>query len=321
MTKSKPKTPPECAQVAENTRLFLALEAPIGPKEVVDFEPVFPDQEYEINTRHKEQSEKNACSTIGSSEGCQEEEGQEQSEGRYCGAPRGKKKQEDFVKKNIELASAAGGQVLMTQAEKERLAELLREMKEEEEDNARGADGEEDVWAGSILAGLGYTPEPSNLEQLIDIDTRLQLLLPPEDFFSVRSPYINRSTSQARGLEAGWEPVGDLQPGEQVLQDVREKRGQERRLQEIQQQLEILGQGHEITCESPRLAEEQLHSLLDECELSQSWSRGPGSGDTTPWDPDRVDADGLRSRSPRLSEALLSGLLRDAYTTSFTRLG
>jgi hypothetical protein len=47
-------------------------------------------------------------------------------------------------------------------------------------------------------------------------------------------------------LEAGW----DRLPGEKVLQDIREKRGQERRLQEIQLQLELLGQGQEIIVSS-----------------------------------------------------------------------
>lgn len=58
---------------------------------------------------------------------------------------------------------------------------------------------------------------------------------------------------QGRGSEVGWKCDGDPQPGEKVLQDIKERKGQERRLQEIQQQLEILGQGQEMTVSSKRL--------------------------------------------------------------------
>lgn len=52
---------------------------------------------------------------------------------------------------------------------------------------------------------------------------------------------------QVHGSEVGWKCDGDRQPGEKVLQDRKERRGLERRLQEIQQQLEILGQSPEMT--------------------------------------------------------------------------
>lgn len=56
---------------------------------------------------------------------------------------------------------------------------------------------------------------------------------------------------QGHGSEViGWKCDGDPQPGEKVLQDIKERRGQERRLQEIQQQLEILGQGQEMNVSS-----------------------------------------------------------------------
>lgn len=58
---------------------------------------------------------------------------------------------------------------------------------------------------------------------------------------------------QAHGSDVGWKCDGDPQPGETVLQDTKERRGQERRLQEIQQQLEILGRGQEMTVSSKQL--------------------------------------------------------------------
>ncbi|XP_010788990.1 estrogen receptor-like, partial [Notothenia coriiceps] len=104
-----------------------------------------------------------------------------------------------------------------------------------------------DMWAVSVPTGQGYIPEPSDLEQLIDIDSKMQLLLPVEEFASMNSSYRNLTMSQGRGSEVGWKCDGDPQPGEKALQDIKERRGQERRLQEIQQQLEILGQGQHMT--------------------------------------------------------------------------
>ncbi|XP_042244340.1 fibrous sheath-interacting protein 1 isoform X1 [Thunnus maccoyii] len=274
LLQNKPEGRSECPHEAVNTRLFLALEAPTGLEEEDDFVPVFKTQvsdcEQDRDRQHGGLSEKRPDSTIESFEAGREETGEEQFEGSRYGASEGKKKQRDFVKRNIELVSGEGGQVLLTQAEKERLAELLQEIDEEEEDSARGADSEEDMWAVSVLTGQGYTPQPSDLEQLIDIDSKIRLLLPVEESLSVQSSYTNVSLSQGRGSEViGWKCDGDPQPGEKVLQDIKERRGQERRLQEIQQQLEMLGQGQEMTNESPDLTEEQLLILLDECEQTE----------------------------------------------------
>ncbi len=57
---------------------------------------------------------------------------------------------------------------------------------------------QQDMWAVSVLTDQGYTPEPSDLEQLIDIDSKIRLLLPVEEFLPVRSSYTNLSMSQVR---------------------------------------------------------------------------------------------------------------------------
>ncbi|XP_067470031.1 fibrous sheath-interacting protein 1 isoform X2 [Thunnus thynnus] len=200
LLQNKPEGRSECPHEAMNTRLFLALEAPTGLEEEDDFVPVFKTQfsdcEQDRDRQHGGLSEKRPDSTIESFEAGREETGEEQFEGSRYGASEGKKKQRDFVKRNIELVSGEGGQVLLTQAEKERLAELLQEIDEEEEDSARGADSEEDMWAVSVLTGQGYTPQPSDLEQLIDIDSKIRLLLPDEESLSVQSSYTNVSLSQ-----------------------------------------------------------------------------------------------------------------------------
>lgn len=58
---------------------------------------------------------------------------------------------------------------------------------------------------------------------------------------------------QDGGPEAGSSSDGDLQPGEEkVLQDIREWNGLERRLREIQEQLETMSWSQELTVSSKR---------------------------------------------------------------------
>ncbi|XP_034713747.1 fibrous sheath-interacting protein 1 isoform X4 [Etheostoma cragini] len=226
LQQNKPEGHSECAQEAMNTRLFLALEALTGTEEEDDFVPVFetqvPDCDHISDSLYLEQSEKRPESLTESFELRHEETRKEQFEGSQCGASKGKKKQKDFVKRNIELVSGEEDQVLMTPAEKERLAELLREV--DEEDGAGGADREEDMWTGQ-----GYSPEPSDLEQLIDIDSKICLLLPAEELHSVHSSYSILIMSQN---------------------------------------------------ESPDLTEEQLLSLLDGCEPTESRTQDLEMNDT-----------------------------------------
>ncbi|XP_027130468.1 fibrous sheath-interacting protein 1 isoform X1 [Larimichthys crocea] len=283
---NKPEGRSECAQESLNTRLFLALEELSGTEEEDDFVPVFetqvPDCGQSRGSQYWEQSEKMPYSLTESFEIDHEETGEEQFEGSHCGASKGKKKQKDFVKRNIELVNGEGGQVILTQAEKERLAELLQEDDQTEEDSARGADSEDDMWAVSVLTGQGYTPEPSDLEQLNDIHSKIRRLLPIEEFISVQSSYTDLVLSQGHGSEVSWKCDGDPQPGEKVLQDIKERRELERRLQEIEQQLEILDQSQEMTNESPDLTEEQLRGLLEECELAEIRAEALEMIDTTP---------------------------------------
>ncbi|XP_035761806.1 fibrous sheath-interacting protein 1 isoform X3 [Neolamprologus brichardi] len=197
---NKPEGHSGCAQEALNTRLFLALEVPEGTDEDNNVIPVFdtqiPEHEQNGNNQHLEPSKKRPDSLIRSFEGDYEDTREDQFERSHSGDSKGMNKQKDFVKKNIELVNAGGGEVLLTQAEKRRLAELLREIDEEEDDTARGADSKETMWAVSVPTVQGYTPEPSDLEQLIDIDSKIGLLLPVEEFHSVHSSYTNLTMSQ-----------------------------------------------------------------------------------------------------------------------------
>uniref|UniRef100_A0A671L4Q6 Fibrous sheath-interacting protein 1 n=1 Tax=Sinocyclocheilus anshuiensis TaxID=1608454 RepID=A0A671L4Q6_9TELE len=134
----------------------------------VDFVPVFETEVLDL---------KSDCVSVcvcvcdaGHAEAGQQLMEDQPSDSRQRGAARSKRRQ-DFVKRNIELTEASGNSFLLTQQEKERIEELLKDLEEEE---------------NSICEGFG--PEPSELHSLRHIDSRLQLLLPVQYFLSVRSP-------------------------------------------------------------------------------------------------------------------------------------
>ncbi|XP_016525568.1 fibrous sheath-interacting protein 1 isoform X6 [Poecilia formosa] len=302
----KPDRYSECAHEALNTKLFLALEAHTCTKEEDHYAPLFetqvPDCEHDGDDQGLEQAEMPPCSLTSSfGESSANNEGLRFVESNSK-TSKTKNKQKDFVQRNIELASDVG-RVRLTRAEKERLAELFQEKNEEEEDRARtsGTDSEEAVWATSVSAGQGYTPEPSELEHLMELDAKICLLLPAEELHSLQSSNTDLSVFQevpvkymevvvgtwqkGLGSKVGWKQDWDRQPGEKVLQDIKERRELETRLQEIQRQLEMLGVGQEMTNESADLTEEQLLCLLDECERTESWSQVYPRNKTAPSGP------------------------------------
>ncbi|XP_016525572.1 fibrous sheath-interacting protein 1 isoform X8 [Poecilia formosa] len=277
-----------------------------GTKEEDHYAPLFetqvPDCEHDGDDQGLEQAEMPPCSLTSSfGESSANNEGLRFVESNSK-TSKTKNKQKDFVQRNIELASDVG-RVRLTRAEKERLAELFQEKNEEEEDRARtsGTDSEEAVWATSVSAGQGYTPEPSELEHLMELDAKICLLLPAEELHSLQSSNTDLSVFQevpvkymevvvgtwqkGLGSKVGWKQDWDRQPGEKVLQDIKERRELETRLQEIQRQLEMLGVGQEMTNESADLTEEQLLCLLDECERTESWSQVYPRNKTAPSGP------------------------------------
>ncbi|XP_067310931.1 fibrous sheath-interacting protein 1 [Pseudorasbora parva] len=223
----------------ENTRRFLALtpnnSQDCGEEE--DFIPVFDtevlDLKFDTDTR-RETDERPQVECVGQQE-AQTADGAAHSRDR-----------QDFIRRNIALAGASGH--TLTHAERERVEELLRDLEEEQSD----ADllTEPQMVSSALSAGEGFSPEPSELHSLLHIDSRLQLLLPVRDFLSVRSRCSEHSPSQG-SLEEN--------SGDRVL-----RREDERRLQEIQLQLQLLEDTQQSS--SCRLSEAQMRNLLQECE-------------------------------------------------------
>ncbi|XP_074765292.1 fibrous sheath-interacting protein 1 isoform X2 [Athene noctua] len=173
-----------------------------------------------------------------------------------------KSKNQDFIKKNIELAKDSGNQIVMLEGEKKRLIELLKDT----EDGIELQGLEEDV-SGWLAPGEAYTPEPMEYHHLKEIDIKLQILR-SDGGFSVVSSSCSKSPRQVyqecliyanRSLEAV--------PGEKVLRDNKEQRDQQNRLKEIDHQLKSLERN--LTEKQTGLSEEQLKTLLEECMQPQ----------------------------------------------------
>ncbi|XP_059578985.1 fibrous sheath-interacting protein 1 isoform X2 [Alligator mississippiensis] len=208
------------------------------------------------------------------------------------------KKNQDFIKKNIELAKDSGNQVVMLEEEKKRLIELLKDT----EDGNELQDTEEDT-SGWLVAGEGYTPEPMEFHHLNEIAAKLQIIVSNGDFSIIHSSCSNvpsqiyQRLSDLNVLDNSssliWTEIPvhlyrlgllsilrlqkeslayanrnlEAAPGEKVLRDTKEQRDQQVRLKEIDQQLKnLLGNLPE---ELPCLSEEQLKTLLEECMQSQ----------------------------------------------------
>ncbi|XP_056333004.1 fibrous sheath-interacting protein 1 isoform X3 [Danio aesculapii] len=225
---------------AENTRRFLSLTpSDCLECEEEDFVPVFETEVVDLKTEINSRPETEECVEAAG----HAEAGQEVTEDRRHTAASHSKSRHDFVKKNIELAGASGSSVFLTQQEKERIEDLLKDLEEELLE-------EPQLVLPSLSAGEGFSPEPSERHTLYNIDSRLQLLLPVQDFLSVRSSSSQTSLEERTGDHRLWA--------------MRERREDERRLREIQEQLQILEETQESS--TVCLSAEQLKNLLLDCE-------------------------------------------------------
>ncbi|KAF1468622.1 Fibrous sheath-interacting protein 1, partial [Pygoscelis antarcticus] len=244
----------------ENTKLFLALISswqdtadPSHAKEDEICTSVFHTQ---INPEdydcHKPQHNQDCASEIETNEFLNRAEKTHSKS----------KNNQDFIKKNIELAKDSGNQIVMLERERKRLIELLKDT----EDGIELQGLEEDV-SGWLAPGEGYTPEPMEFHHLNEIDIKLQVLLSDGDFSAISSScskppsqiYQESLVYANRSLEAV--------PGEKVLRDNKEQRDPQNRLKEIDHQLKSLERN--LTEKQTGLSEEQLKTLLEECMQPQ----------------------------------------------------
>ncbi|KAL2790342.1 fibrous sheath-interacting protein 1 [Daubentonia madagascariensis] len=173
---------------------------------------------------------------------------------------RGKHNQ-DFIKRNIELAKNSRNPVVMIDREKKRLIELLKDF-DDRDSGLSSSEGDQSVW---LVPGEGYTLAVTQHQQLAEINLKLQEL-------SVASPTIS-SFSPRRENQNDQEPELDdernmeITPGEKVLRSTKEQRDQQNRLKEIDEKLRKMKEN--VLDSTSLLSEEQLRCLLDECTFKQ----------------------------------------------------
>ncbi|XP_032811726.2 fibrous sheath-interacting protein 1 isoform X1 [Petromyzon marinus] len=200
----------------------------------------------------------------------------------------------NFIRKNIEMVREVGNPIQITEDEKSRLLHLLQDIDESEDLHADSED-KQAVECAVVMAGEGYVPEVNEQHQLEEIDSRLHSILPAEQFALIRStPRLGCHSFQQEHVLNG-DAVGDG-PGEKALQDFRETRELQQRLQEIELQLERL-QKAEAESELTRLSELDLRLLLSKCP---GWEEN-SSCESTP----------CGTASPRLPKAMFTKLCHE----------
>ncbi|XP_041071055.1 fibrous sheath-interacting protein 1 [Carcharodon carcharias] len=199
----------ECPEVAENTKRFLAL-TPAGNGDDLMVTPIFhtqlPTEEFERDNNERDQDYQDSGEGVKlTSEGKLPSEANtknvQSKDARNQMFPQNRIKVKDFIKKNIELAKEAKNPVLLTDDEKKRLAELLKNVDAETANN-------EDIsvpWALSVAEREGYTPEPMDQQQLAEIDAKLQVFILDEDI-----PMITSSLSSVQ--TQSYQEMGQVNP-------------------------------------------------------------------------------------------------------------
>lgn len=208
------------------------------------------------------------------------------------------KHNQDFIKRNIELAKDSGKPVVMIDKEKKRLVELLKDLN----DIDSGMSSPEGDTSGWLAPGEGYNPEVIQHQQLANIDAKLQELLAASPATSPFPPEVEHCKGQHLDYNSDDRSM-EITPGEKVLRDNKEQRDQENRLREIDEQLRKMKE----TMPDSRylLSEEQLRCLLDRLMFKHKpvLQLCPEGGEE--------DIGGRLAEIPQLSRSLLSELINN----------
>ncbi|KAL3873185.1 hypothetical protein ACJMK2_036332 [Sinanodonta woodiana] len=345
----------EHKDVANNAQKFLALELPPHHNAGIVLtddgteEPVFATQlnenEYPyLRTRDgnktkdsasQQQDTDSKSSRDGeSSQGTRSVDGEKKHRRRH-----GK----DFIKRNKELAANADDVIAMTEEEKKRLEDLLKDV-DNLPDEAESENISESSYNPSQVAihsGEGFQPDTDDMMSLAGIDNRLKELMLPEDYESIASsPRLDRTQPQHKLFTrvAVTSSMDFEQFGEKALLENKEQRDFNSRLKQIEEELKKFHNPEELELETPTLGEDELQDLLDQCARSLSRSmmgsstmgssmsfadsesrsgtstdnRSIISVESTPRSP-RSARQWLMENPPKLSQDVLQKLLAEAY--------
>nr|XP_012317947.1 fibrous sheath-interacting protein 1 isoform X2 [Aotus nancymaae] len=212
---------------------------------------------------------------------------------------RGKHNQ-DFIKRNIELAKESRNPVVMIDREKKRLTELLKDL----DDRDSGLSSSEGDQSGCVVPGEGYALAVSQHQQLTEIDIKLQELSAASPMISSFSPRLEHQNNQESDLDG--ERNMEITPGEKVLRNTKEQRDLHNRLREIDEKLRKMKEN--VLESTSRLSEEQLKCLLDECIVKQKSIVKLSS------ERENEDIEDVAPVFPQLSRSIISTLLNESET-------
>ncbi|KAL4237844.1 Fibrous sheath-interacting protein 1 [Mactra antiquata] len=248
-----------------------------------------------------------------------------------------KNKKKDFIKRNKELAGDAANLIAMTDEEKKRLDDLLKDVEEIPEIPEGAELDENNPFQLAVKPGEGFFPENDDLRSLTSIDSRLKELMLPEDYQSIASSSMSHVPQNKLFTHTGVKHAVDWESrGERALFQNAEQREMNERMLAIEQELACLKNREETELETPRLEEDQLKDLIDQCvtslshasmsrmtlnsesrtsfaESESTYSHSiDGAVDNTPRSP-RSARQEILDNPPKLAPEVLQKLLSEAY--------
>ncbi|XP_002730798.2 uncharacterized protein LOC100375256 [Saccoglossus kowalevskii] len=345
LERAKPEGRDELKEVKENTLRFLALAPPPSHNEGVGLDdesppvtPVFATQPHlddMVNgnitdrSRTTNASEDTTTSAGGSqTSNASTNRGTETTKKSAGKSGRGSRKKptsktdsglqnkDDFIQRNIQLASDAGSLIAMTDDEKKRLEDLLADVEMLKEDDDDNENADVNPFQLKVAPGFGFQPDQNDAKTLQDIDARLQTLLPKEDFESICSTPGRTESEYSEYKFSQHEYHGNMDLmllGERALKETKEMRDQQSRLKEIEDELTNLQLKVESEMEFPHLSNVQLHELLEQC--SRASSRATIETDAmanSPRSPAQNSVSSIYESPPKLADDVLRQLLEDA---------
>ncbi|XP_072032392.1 fibrous sheath-interacting protein 1-like isoform X2 [Amphiura filiformis] len=334
----KPEGRDELKEVSDNTSKFLALIPPTSHNEGVDLEDDLPSVSPVFATQPLDTD---AAANSGRSQGADgNDTGRDTGDGESTNrsvprsgrndptgnGKRGSKKnkkakgkrsqdgkdenKDNFIRRNIELATDAGNVIAMTDDEKKRLEELLQEVEMLHDEEEEAIDIPHNQL--QLAAGVGYLPDDNEQKMLQDIDAKLMALMPSKDFMSICSTPIEESVSN--GFSEMSAAMFDL--GEKVLQDTKQARSQHERLLNIEDELARMQNAVEQEIKSPASQTKRLAEILRQCDDLSSRATSEASSyirsSTSPRNSHTETSDTAIVEVPKLPDDVLRRLLDEA---------
>ncbi|XP_062595458.1 uncharacterized protein LOC134256814 [Saccostrea cucullata] len=272
----------EYREEKNNTEKYLALTLPPRHNEGVSisetqgpdvFTTELNESDYPGLQRNQQQGGATGGSGAQNSQtGAQQDTNSEFGSEMSANTKKRKHRKKNFIKRNKELAKDAGSEVAMTDEEKIRVGELLKDLDDLPE-ILEDEDGAESGYQMVVHPGEGFCPDPEEMRVLDGIDSRLKELLPPEEFEEVSARY-SQNHHKKLFTPVGFKNLSSFEHfGERALLENKEQRDMQARLHRIEEELAKLHNPEELELETPdTLSGDQLNDLLDQCARSLSRS-------------------------------------------------